>query len=168
MSRDEGPGIRTDEPVVPDASTQQRFVEALQELDTIVWEMDARTWRFTHVSDRAVRMFGYPLERWIEEGFWQEVLVDPEDRDWCTGYCLSSTNDNRNHAFVYRARTANGRLLWIKDVVRVIPERDGTPALLRGVMVDVTAERAGMASPDHLALDYDAPELEPLRRILIA
>lgn len=168
MSKDEGPTPRTDDPVVPDAATQQRFVEALQRLETVVWEMDARTWRFTHVSERAARMFGYPLDRWLEPGFWQDVLVADEDRDWCTGYCLSATNDNRNHALVYRARTADGRLLWIKDVVRVIPAEGGAPTLLRGVMVDVTAELEGMPSPHHAELDYEAPELEPLRRILVA
>lgn len=168
MSRSERPDQGSGEPVLPDGNTQQRFVEALQDLDSVVWEMDATTWTFTHVSERAERMFGYPLERWTEPGFWQEVLVDHRDRDWCTNFCMTATKHNRNHAFLYRAVTAEGRKLWLKDIVRVVADEGGEPVLLRGVMVDVTREHPTDPLPEERVLDYDDPDLEPLRRILAA
>ena len=162
------PQERAGDPIVGDARTQQKFVEELQDVDPVVWEMDARTWTFTYVSERAERIFGYPLERWTEPGFWQEVLVDPRDRDWCTGFCLTATNESRNHAFMYRARTAEGATLWLKDVVRVIADEAGIPTVLRGVMQDVTRSYADSAAAERGELDYHAPELEPLRRMLVA
>lgn len=166
-SSTQGPEGAAQDPIVADARTQQRFVEELQDVEPVVWEMDARTWTFTYVSERAERIFGYPLERWTEPGFWQEVLVDPRDRDWCTGFCLTATNDRRNHAFLYRARTADGRTLWLKDVVRVLPDEEGAPTLLRGVMQDVTRSYADSAAEGR-ALDFDDPDLAPLRRMLVA
>ena len=159
---------RETDPLLPRAGTQQRFLDALQDLEAVVWEMDVRTWTFTYVSERAERMFGYPLERWTEPGFWQEALVDAEDRDWCTGYCLSAAQGGRDHAFIYRARAADGRVLWLKDVVRVIGDEGGKPSLLRGVMVDVTREHTGPSPAPARALDYEDPSLEDLRRIVAA
>lgn len=125
----------------PSGEEHDRFKELLQSLDAIVWEMDACTWRFTYVSERAVKILGYPLSEWYENpNFWQDVLLHPEDRSWCVDYCLTATNECRDHAFLYRARAADGRLLWLKDLVRVVPGEDGRAAHMRGVMLDVTDE----------------------------
>ena len=170
--RPDAPGPGRDagdhDPVVPGAGVQQRFVEMLQDMQTVVWEMDAETWTFTFVSERAERMFGYPLERWTEPGFWQDTLVDDRDRGWCTAYCGTATRERRDHAFIYRAHTADGRTLWLKDVVRVLTDDEGRPTLLRGVMVDVSDTYTGADDPAELVLDYDDPSLEPLRRIIAA
>lgn len=151
------------------ADPHRQFVDLLHDLDAVVWEMNAQTWRFTHVSPRAERMFGYPVARWLEEPtFWQDVLLHPGDREWCVSFCSVASAECRNHAFLYRARHADGRVIWIKDVVRVIPGADGRPATMRGVMLDVTDEQAESGHLRSAAIDYDAPELEALRAVLAA
>ena len=40
----------------------------------------------------------------------------------------------RGHAFEYRAMTADGKVIRLRDVVRVVPPMDGYPKRLRGVM----------------------------------
>ena len=130
-------------PVAPPAT---EFVELVQSLDAIVWEMDARTWRFTFVSDRAEHLLGYPVRRWLEEeGFWQQVLLHPDDRDWAVDFCVTATGEARDHEFLYRARAADGRIVWLKDLVRVVRDEAGAARLLRGVMVDVTREKEAEA-----------------------
>jgi PAS domain S-box-containing protein len=119
------------------------FVDLVQELDAIIWEMDVATWMFTFVNRRAEEILGYPVERWLDEpGFWAEVLVHPDDRGWAVAFCTSATNDSRDHEFDYRARAADGRVVWLRDLVRVVRNDDGTPRLLRGVMIDITAQKA--------------------------
>ena len=155
--------------IVPTAAVQRRFVETLHELSAVVWEMDARTWRFTFVGDRAEQMFGYPLQRWYEEAtFWQDQLLHPNDRAWCVNFCSAASRECRDHAFLYRARNADGRALWIKDVVRIIPDETGAPTKLRGIMLDVTEEIEVQAPGHGQELDYDAPELLRLREVLAA
>lgn len=152
-----------------DPGAHEQFVQTLHGMDAVGWEMDARTWRFTWVSPRAERMFGYPVRDWYEDPtFWQDRLLHPDDRAWCVDFCTVASADCRNHAFLYRARAADGRVLWIKDVVRVIPDAEGRASLMRGVMLDVTAERATHALEHGAAIDYDAPELAALRDILAA
>jgi PAS domain S-box-containing protein len=146
-----------------------QFIQLLHDLEAVVWEMDAQTWRFTYVSPRAEKMFGYPLQRWYQEPtFWQDQLLHPDDRAWCVNYCTVASRECDDHAFLYRAITASGRTIWIKDVVHVIPDAEGKAAKMRGVMLDVTDE---LRESNHLrssALDYDAPELEDLRAVLVA
>jgi len=124
------------------SSGRERFEELVEGLDAIVWEMDVETWTFAYVSRRAETILGYPIDRWLSEpGFWAEVILHPEDRDWAIEYCTSSTNEARDHAFEYRARAADGRVVWLHDLVRVVRDEDGKATLLRGVMVDITERK---------------------------
>ena len=76
-------------------------MEALvQSMEAIIWEMDAQTWRFTFVSDGAERILGYPVQEWYENPtFWQDKLLHPDDRDWAVSFCVTATNEARDHAF---------------------------------------------------------------------
>ena len=151
------------------SGAHERFLAILHDVPAVVWEMDARTWRFTFVSPRAERLFGYPISRWYEEPtFWQDTLLHPDDREWCVHFCTRATGECRNHAFLYRARTADGSVLWVKDVVRVLPDGAGAASVMRGVMVDATDEAAESRYLHGGALDYDAPELAELRAALAA
>lgn len=154
--------------LLPGREAHFRHLDLLRDAGTVAWEMDARTWRFTFVSPHAVPVFGYPLERWYEEPtFWQDVLLHPDDREWCVGYCSTASAECRDHAFHYRARRADGSGLWVKDVVKVIPDELGHPSRMRGIMVDVTPQirRAG-TRPRAEKLNYHAPELERYRIVL--
>ncbi len=116
----------------------EHFVDILETLDAIVWEADASTFEFTYVSDGAQRILGYPVDQWIgNPGFW-ESLIHPYDRASTVRFCLAASRDGRDHQFDYRAVTADGRIVWLHDVVRVVPDDGGTARLLRGVMTDIT------------------------------
>ena len=119
----------------------------VDDLDAIVWEGDAQTFQFSYVSKAAERILGYPCEKWLEPGFWADVVVHPEDRDDAIAYCALATGNGRDHTFEYRARAADGRIVWLRDIVRVVRGDKGMPVRLRGVMVDITHE-----------LDPDAPK----------
>lgn len=130
------------EPLGTGLLNPERYLDLLQGLDVIVWEMDAVTWRFTFVSDRAQAILGYPISQWLEEPqFWQDRLLHPEDRDWCVHFCITATHEAKDHQFEYRAIAADGRVVWLKDLVRVVSDENGHPKLLRGVMVDITKEK---------------------------
>jgi len=122
----------------------QRRVTELEQLldavDGIVWEADARTSRFSYVSRKAERLLGYPIELWTSEPtFWQDHL-HPEDREWATNYRCAGVDRGRDHEFEYRMIAADGQIVWLRDHVSVGPV-DQPDAVLRGVMVDVSARR---------------------------
>ncbi|MCF0040879.1 PAS domain-containing protein [Dyadobacter fanqingshengii] len=117
--------------------SRNRFESLVQTVDGIVWEADVNTLEFSFVSDQSSRILGYPPEEWIKtKNFWQSH-IHPDDLEHAIGYCHRQTREGRNHIFDYRMISADGNIVWIKDIVSVI-KTDGVPTLLRGVMVDVT------------------------------
>lgn len=126
----------------------QRFLDLVNTTDGIVWEADARTFAFTFVSRKAESLLGYPVEDWQTPGFWVEHL-HPEDREWAPQYCASCTGRLEPHRFEYRFIAADGRVVWLEDIVTVVAE-DGVPKLLRGLMVDITTRREAEVEVRHL------------------
>jgi len=119
---------------------QQRFMDIVNSVEGIVWEADAETFAFSFVSKQAERILGYPAEQWLEQPtFWKDHL-HPEDRDWAVRFCVKATAEKRSHDFEYRMIAADGRVVWLRDLVTVVVEA-GHPTRLRGVMVDMTERK---------------------------
>ena len=122
-------------------AAQQRFRTLVNTLDGIVWEADAQTFGFSFVSDQAERILGYPANRWSEPAFWTDHL-HPEDRDWAVEFRIKATSANHSHDCEYRMVAADGRVVWLRDVVTVVVEGDRATRL-RGFMVDITKRKLG-------------------------
>jgi PAS domain S-box-containing protein len=118
---------------------RERFESLVQSIDGIVWEADAATFRFTFVSRQAERLLGYPLAQWQAPNFWRDHL-HPDDRERALAYCLEETAKLRDHRCQYRMIAADGRIVWLDDLISVTA-KDGKPATLRGVMVDISEQR---------------------------
>lgn len=129
-----------DDPIeLVDARAQARFGT----VETIVWEGDPQTFQFSFISARATALLGWPRTRWTSEPtFWADCVVHDADRSEAVAFCALATGRGADHVFEYRARTADGRVLWLRDVVRVIQGPRKLPVRLRGVMFDVSAARA--------------------------
>ncbi|MDZ4796094.1 MAG: PAS domain S-box protein [Bacteroidota bacterium] len=120
--------------------TQQNYSTLVNTIDGIVWEADAKNFHFSFVSKQAERLLGYPAERWVNEpSFWADH-IHPEDRNWAVEYCARSTQKKKAHEFEYRMIAADGRIVWLRDIISVIVE-DDKPVRLRGIMVDITEQK---------------------------
>jgi PAS domain S-box-containing protein len=118
-------------------AAQHRFRDLVNSIEGIVWEADAQTFQFLFVSQQAERILGHPVERWLSgPTFWKDH-IHPDDREWAVNFCLAATAENRDHQFEYRMLAADGRTVWLRDLVTVVVEGDRT-VRLRGVMVDIS------------------------------
>ena len=135
---DDAFGENTDDIALVDA----RAAELLAEHDAITWEADASTFAFSHVSRSAEAVLGYPVARWTgEPTFWADVVVHQADRDEAVSFCVAETGQCRDHAFEYRAKAVDGKIVRLRDYVRVITDAAGRPERLRGIMIVVPAGR---------------------------
>jgi len=124
-----------------DPQTEQRYRELVEGLAAIVWEADPNTWQFTFVSPQAEEILGYPISRWLtERDFWVK-LIHPDDRQHAVAACRQAISTRRNHRMEYRAVAADGRLVWLEDIIRVICGDQGSVRCLHGVMIDVTGRK---------------------------
>jgi PAS domain S-box-containing protein len=122
------------------------FGDAVEGLDAIFWEMDARSRRFTSVTGRAEAILGYPVDQWLAEAAFWERIVHVQDRARSLEVCREAVLDRRDHLLEYRAIAADGRIVWLRDHVTVVTNDDNEVTKLRGVMVDVTERRRAEAS----------------------
>jgi len=134
--------------------SEQRYRDLIQGLDAIVWEADAGTLTFSFVSRRAETVLGYPVARWVREpDFWVK-RIHPEDREAVMRIHRDALAGRRDHEFEYRAIAADGREVWMRDIVHVVRDAEGKPVTLRGLSVDLTelkrSERALHDSEEQL------------------
>lgn len=118
-------------------------------IEGIVWEAEAETLAFSFVSRQADKLLGYPSEQWLTEPtFWKDHL-HPEDLDRAVHFWLDAKTEKRKHDCEYRMIAADGRVVWIRDLVTVVLQ-DGLPTHLRGVMADVSERKRAEEERDRL------------------
>jgi PAS domain S-box-containing protein len=115
----------------------EKFEGLIQAIDGIFWEADAQTLEYTYVSPQVGRILGYTHEQWKDEpGFWEKHIY-PADRDTTVSFSRRMIQALEDHRFEYRMIAADGRIVWLHDIVSVIAV-EGRPAMLKGLMIDIT------------------------------
>ena len=119
--------------------SQQDFRELVGSVQAIVWRATP-SGQFTFVSSAAETLLGYPLAEWTSSPtFWVDHM-HPDDREWAFQYCKTESEKLQTHKFDCRMMAADGRAVWLHDIVRVIPF-NGKPKELVGVMLDITERK---------------------------
>jgi len=137
-----------------------RFKDLIDSVNGMVWEVDVATMQFTFMSPQAEALLGYPVEQWLSSPtFWVDH-IHPEDQNWAPQYCLEEIHKHRAHTFEYRMLAADGRTVWIRDLVSVLVE-SGRATKLRGIMEDITERKLS-----EVKLAQAARELERKNREL--
>ena len=127
-------------------STQRSagFRRLLESTRIVQWEADARTWAFTYVGPQAVRLLGYPVERWFEPDFWA-AHVHPDDREWVMGFCRRAAGEREAFEFECRMIASSGQSIWVHDIVAV-DRTHGAPDVIRGFLIDVSQRKRAEAT----------------------
>lgn len=116
--------------------SENRLRQLLETVKVIPWELELKTGRFTYVGPQAVDLLNYAIAQWDEKNFWINHL-HPHDKEKSVRFRQEATARCENHELEYRMLAADGRVVWLRDVVSVVEEA-GTPTMLRGFMFDIT------------------------------
>lgn len=133
--------------------SEARLRELLETSLAIPWEADPETWLVSYIGPKAVSVFGYPIERWLEKDFWIQH-IHAEDRDRVIEFfgAQAASSDDCEHE--YRMVHADGSTVWVQDIAH-IERSNGVPTMLRGFLIDITerkeAEFALKESEERLA-----------------
>jgi two-component system, cell cycle sensor histidine kinase and response regulator CckA len=115
--------------------------ELLDNVDAIVWAAELPSMNFLFVSKAAETVLGFGADQWTANpSFWRD-RVDARDRDWVMQSYRRAIDQGDGHACEFRAVTADGRLVWLRESARLLKDAEGRPAYLMGVTVDVTQRR---------------------------
>jgi PAS domain S-box-containing protein len=114
----------------------------IADLDGIVWEADAATMAFTFVSEGVHDLLGYTPQEWLAEpSFWADRL-HPEDRREVVARFVRTAARGGRFDLTYRLLARDGGWVWVRDLGHAVTDTDGTPALLRGLIVEITGQKA--------------------------
>lgn len=126
-------------PAEPEA--WRRYVGLIQGLEAIFWELDPQTWTYTFVSQQAETILGYPLEPWLTDARFGVDIIHPEDRPAALAHSRRAIEEGRDHELEYRVMAADGQVVWLRTVVHVVPDEDGRPQRLYGLMIDISRRK---------------------------
>ena len=119
---------------------KKQYEGLINSIEGVFWEMDAKTFEFTFVSEQAKDLIGIKPKDWYHDaGFWQNH-IHPEDREYAVNFCSNQVKKGNNHSFEYRMQKADGSYVWLSDVVSVIRE-NGEIKWLRGIMTDISKRK---------------------------
>jgi PAS domain S-box-containing protein len=115
--------------------SQKQYQDLVNLLPNVFWEAEPITNRMTFISPQAERIFGYPCDRWLEVGFWNDV-IHPSDREHVIAYYSEATHSHQNRKMEFRIIAADGTIIWVEDLVSVVME-NGRPQKLVGMTIDI-------------------------------
>ncbi len=121
------------------AENERLYRNLIETTSAVAWEVDVASLRFSYISPQIYKMSGYSPDKWTDFDFWANC-IHPEDRTEAINFCQVETARGEDHTFEYRLVSADGKIIWIKDVVSV-SSVDGKAATLRGYFIDITVQK---------------------------
>ncbi|MBF0625731.1 MAG: PAS domain-containing protein [Magnetococcales bacterium] len=112
----------------------------VESTSTIPWKFDLDRGRYTYIGPQVESLLGYPVASWTILDSWVR-RIHPDDRETMARLRAKKINRGEDHACEYRCLTADGRTVWVRDVVSVMKGETG-PAELAGFMFDISASKA--------------------------
>ncbi|MBF0194642.1 MAG: response regulator [Magnetococcales bacterium] len=121
--------------------SREQYRRLLETSNFVPWEMDLTSLKFTYMGPQIKNLLGYPAQDWTDIDFWKS-RVHPDDREVATRFCITSTQKGEDHDFEYRAISAQGNTVWVRDVVTLV-RKNGEVTGLRGFFIDITEQKQG-------------------------
>jgi len=112
----------------------------LESTKAIPWKIDWATMQFAYIGPQIEALLGWTPASWVSVGDWASRM-HPEDREWVVNFCVAQSQAGVDHEADYRALTHDGRYVWIRDVVHVVRNEDGTVNSLVGFMFDISERK---------------------------
>ncbi|HMM48284.1 MAG TPA: diguanylate cyclase [Miltoncostaeaceae bacterium] len=128
--------------------------DLVQDLSGVVWEFSFAANRFTFVSAHAEALTGWPAHQWTDFDSWV-AMIHPDDRMAAVDFCRRESSAGHDHDFEYRTVHPDGRVSWVRDVVRPVLDDAGTLTHLRGIMLDVSERRRAFERRQRAVEDWE-------------
>ncbi|CAN5270410.1 sensor domain-containing diguanylate cyclase [soil metagenome] len=112
----------------------------LESTRAIPWKIDWATARFAYIGPQIESLLGWTPSSWASVDDWA-ARMHPDDRAWVVDYCVSQSKAGVDHEADYRALTASGEYVWIRDVVHVVRDAAGEVEALVGFMFDISERK---------------------------
>ncbi len=133
IGRDISENIRNERMIL---ESREQYRELVGALDGVVWEA-IYGHQIVFMSDRSRELLGYEPEAWLEVPDFWEQRIHPDDSERIMQIVEDGVRQSDSIRYDYRFKAHDDRYVWIRDIITIGREANGT-IRLRGVMLDVT------------------------------
>jgi diguanylate cyclase (GGDEF)-like protein/PAS domain S-box-containing protein len=112
----------------------------LESTRAIPWKIDWATMAFAYIGPQIETLLGWEPSSWAGVQDWIDRM-HPEERAWAVDFCVAQSKAGIDHEADYRALCKNGEYVWIRDVVHVVRNADGSVDSLVGFMFDISERK---------------------------
>lgn len=112
----------------------------LESTRAIPWKIDWASATFAYIGPQIEPLLGWAPSSWATVQDWAQRIHE-DDRDRVVNFCVSQSQAGVDHEADYRALTASGDYVWIRDVVHVVRDAAGNVESLVGFMFDITERK---------------------------
>lgn len=134
-----------------DSAVYKTLLESTQ---AIPWKLDWKTMTFAYIGPQIEPLLGWPQDSWRTVNDWASRM-HPEDRIKVVDFCVSQSKQGVDHEADYRAETATGDYVWIRDVVHVVRNAEGEVEALVGFMFDISERKKTEARLEELQKELE-------------
>ena len=131
---------------------QTKFSALVEQIPAIVYiDIADDLMTTTYVSPQIDTLLGYSPQEYIDDpGLWESML-HPDDRDATIETYLRGRESGEPFVFEYRLVGRDGAEVWFRDSAIVLPDSEGRPRFIQGVMLDITERKAAEEQVAYLA-----------------
>lgn len=122
------------------ATDQAVYKTLLESTKAIPWKIDWKTMTFAYIGPQIESLLGWSQASWVSAEDWA-TRMHPDDREKVVQFCISQSQNGVDHEADYRALTAAGDYVWIRDVVHVLRDDNGEVESLIGFMFDISERK---------------------------
>jgi diguanylate cyclase (GGDEF)-like protein/PAS domain S-box-containing protein len=112
----------------------------LESTKAIPWKIDWSTMQFAYIGPQIEALLGWTPESWVTVQDWADRM-HADDRQRVVDFCVSQSKAGIDHEADYRALTKDGSYVWLRDVVHVVRNPDGSVESLVGFMFDISERK---------------------------
>ena len=138
-------------------AVREQYGALVEQIPAIVYvDVADGSWLTTYVSPQIEAILGVTPEAYRDDPDLWARMLHPEDRERAIDAYERGRGSGLPFTMEYRLIGPDGRVVWFQDSALVLPGSDGRPALIQGVMLDITERKAAedrlayLAYHDHL------------------
>lgn len=142
----------------------EKYRTLIEEVPAVVYRLaPGKENRVVFVNAEIQDLLGYSPQEWIHtRGLWAE-RIHPDDRARVVETLAQVNGANSGVSLEYRIYARDDKLVWVRDRVRALPQHNGQPRLLQGIVFDISARKA---AAERMA--YQARLLDQVHDAIIA
>jgi PAS domain S-box-containing protein len=121
------------------AESERRVRHFVSSMNAVPYRYDVDAGRYTFVGPQSTRLLGFTPDEWGTVGWWARQM-HPDDRDAAVAQEKILTERGEDYMLEYRMINKDGRVVWIRDIVRVEIAENGHK-MLYGMATDITGAK---------------------------